>query len=308
MKIFSQSPSRIGIAGGGSDIPEYYNKYNGLTLSFAINIRQKTTLHINEDIDNQYPKNSDPEFYNTILKEFEIEGEVGLTSTYDGTIKGGLGSSASAAVALIGAINKHLKLGLDRSQIAEKAWDIEVNKQKLFGGKQDQYCASYGGINVIEYSKNKVKVNQMPKSFIEPLLPYLVLLHSGLTRRSPKIQENLKELSDTQIQALTALKSYALTAIDLIGSGKISHLGEMMNEIWEVKKLSNNQVSNLELNLIYDQAIKNGAWGGKLLGSGGGGHFLFIVPPDQRESFIKKMALKEVDFSLTMDGVESRVL
>lgn len=294
----------------------YSAKYGGLTLNMAINIRQQITMYSGKqllDVSggtglNLFPIKADPKFYYTILEEFGLNDmhQTKLECTFDGRIEGGLGSSASAAVALIGAINKRQGLGLSKIQIAEKAWQLEVGKIGLFGGKQDQYAASLGGVNVMEFSGKKVKVTPLSHNFMDKVLPSMVLLYSGHNRTSSKIQENLKELTDEQIVSLTRLKGYVVRAIEYIGQGRVKELGVLMDEAWQYKKYSNGEVSNEEIDGLYNKALLSGAYGGKVLGSGGGGYLFFLTPPESRASFIQEMGLEEIDFSICHNGLEVR--
>jgi D-glycero-alpha-D-manno-heptose-7-phosphate kinase len=202
------APTRISLLGGGTDVGEYQVKYGGLVLSLAINIRQKVEIKdgpFGEGVPfvgfQELPEGSDDDFYKAFLKEFGLywNGDmktakdqprgIVLSSWFDGQITGGIGSSASAAVALIGAISKYKNLNMTRDQIAERAWDIEVNNLGLFGGKQDQYAAVYGGLNAMEF-KEKVTVTPLTVKLIEPILSYMMLFHTP-NRKQPKIQEGL---------------------------------------------------------------------------------------------------------------------
>jgi D-glycero-alpha-D-manno-heptose-7-phosphate kinase len=312
MRILSIAPSRIGLFGGGTDTPEYAESKGGLVVSMAINLYTKTTLYSDGDeygIENKFPFNASPDFYYQILDEYGINGmhHSKLRNEFDGLIESGLGSSASAAVALIGAIDRRLKLNLTPEQIAEKAWEIETNKIKHFGGKQDQYAAALGGVNVMEF-KDKVSVVPLAKKFIEPLFPSLVLFHTGIKRKSSETQEGFKKLSQKQIDSLDNVKALAVEAIDYIASGDYKTVGEIMDEAWMYKKESNKGVSTPEIDNLYKKGLKLGAIGGKLMGSGGGGYFLFVVPPDKKQYLIDNMSIEWQDFSVSWNGVETRIL
>ena len=212
-------------------------------------------------------------------------------------------------MALLGVINRRKNLGLNSYQIAEKAWELEVDKIGLFGGKQDQYAATFGGINVIEFKKGgEVNVIPMARGFIEPLFPSLVLFYTGKNRKSSKIQEGLKEPNSDQIKALNRIKRLALEAIDPISKGDFRVVGALLDEAWEWKKLSNKGVTNKELDDIYSKAKELGAYGGKTCGAGGGGFMLFVVNPTEREDFIKNLGLEWWDFSPDFNGLEVRIL
>src|SRR3990167_6531425 len=198
MIIQSISPSRIGLFGGSTDIPEYYQKYGGLVINFAVNIFHKYTMCYGEDlgtvgIGNQVPYGGSKEFIYTIHKAFGLDGmhHTSFKDEYEGIITGGMGASAAAAVGIVAAINKRKNLGMSRLDIAEEAWDIEVNKLGLFGGKQDQYAATFGGANMFVF-EDKVSRHPLKREGIEKLYPYMCLFYTGKNRKSSKIQEGFK--------------------------------------------------------------------------------------------------------------------
>jgi len=159
--IKSSAPCRISLLGGGSDLSPYCDLYGGMVLSMAINLRQEIELTIdNKDHygDLTFPLGGSLNFYKTIIEQLGLsQREVGLVAKFDGEITGGIGSSASATVALVGAIAKARDIKYDKDEIARVAWNIEVNILKMFGGKQDQWAAAHGGVNVFEFKNGKVE-------------------------------------------------------------------------------------------------------------------------------------------------------
>lgn len=320
MIISAVAPTRISLFGGGCDIDPYASTYGGLVISMAINLRQKCTLYSDEDIfkkrppANSFPLGANPDFYYTIFKEFPtIDGghSTKIACEFDGLIESGIGSSASAAVCLIGAISKRLNLNMSPAEIAEKAWDIEVNKLGLFGGKQDQYTAALGGVNFMEFSRYGVKVTPLAKGFIEPLLPSLVLFYTGKNRKSATIQEGFKKLSSEQIQTLNQIKQLTIKAIDPIGKGDIEEVGHLLDRSWRLKKRSNKGVTEPWIDKLYEKAKKHGSLGGKIMGAGGGGFLFFVIKPNKKEEFIKEMTvngLEHWDFSPCWTGLDVRIL
>lgn len=298
---------RISLFGGGTDIDSYAKKYGGFCLNMGINLRQQFILDTDNvrTFDSSLPKGADDSFYETILRE--MNSTASFETVCDGIITGGLGSSASAAVALLGAIKKARGEKIILDEIAEKAWEIEVNKLKLFGGKQDQYAAAYGGINAIEFGSN-VSVVQLGQSFIYPVLNSILLFHTGKNRKSSKIQEGYKDLSDNQVKYLDLIKKYAFQALEIIPKGDIEGLGNLLELTWEAKKKSNNGVSNEEIDQLFDKAKELGAFGGKILGAGGGGYCIFVVHPEKQKKFKEKIGLKWIDYSIDWNGLETRIL
>ena len=310
MIVEASAPIRISLFGGGTDTSTYSDKYNGACLNFAINIYQNIEVRDSLDYPSTYPIGANSHFYRVILDEFglQLDKNIKVACKFDGIIEGGMGSSASATVALIGAINKLKGLGMSRAEIAEKAWDIEVNKLGLYGGRQDQYAATYGGINLFEFSKGKVVRTPLPAEFINWLLPSIVLLYTGENRKTPKTQEGFKKLAPKQVSELDTIKAILVEGIRAIGEKDLRKVGLLMDKSWEAKKKSNKGVSTAKMDKIYERARKLGALGGKCCGSGGGGFMFFIVEPDNRNKFIEKMGLQHWDFEMDHNGLSTRIL
>src|SRR3990167_66114 len=210
MKVISTAPTRISLFGSGTDTEPFASTYGGMCINLAINIRQHITLWENMTVA-EYPQGATPAFYYKILEEFGMDYDRwGFKSAFDVDIQTGLGSSASAAVALVGAIAKAKGLEMTRQEIAEKAWDIEVNKLGMFGGRQDQYAASFGGMNIITF-RNEVNITPVDRYIADNIANNLLLFDTGLRRTQPKLQENLKTLSVESINALESIKDIALT-------------------------------------------------------------------------------------------------
>lgn len=310
MKIFSVAPCRLGLYGGGTDVSPYSEKYGGMVINMAINIRQEMTLYTRNDIyENPYhkvPIGADPKFIYKILDEFGINGihHSALTSEFEGIIGAGLGSSAACTVALVAACSKALNLGLSREDIAERAWDIETNIIGHYGGKQDHYASAFGGFNLISFYKSGASIQRLNRDTGEKLAEHIVLFDTGVKRKK-NLQDGFKELTPEKIDALDKIKGIVNDASDQILIKDYEALGQLLDEAWRAKKRSNS-VSSPEIDEIYQQGIDCGAWGGKLLGSGGGGYMIFMVDPAERTRFIENMGIKAIDFSIDWNGVETK--
>jgi D-glycero-alpha-D-manno-heptose-7-phosphate kinase len=302
--IEASAPTRLSLLGGGTDLDSYARTYGGIVLSLAINIRQQLKFEPEGVGSFELEEGSHIDFFTKIAREAGVPHGFSLKQKFGGEITGGLGSSASAAVALIGAIDKYQETNMTKSEIAEKAWDIEVNKMGMFGGKQDQYAAAHGGVNVFQFGE-KVEVTPLGSSFIEKLLPNLVLFYTGTNRKTSNIQKGLEILTTDQIHALSFIKRATTDGIELLVKGDVEGFGRLMDLVWEAKKKSN-KVSNPEIDKIYDKGIKLGAWGGKLMGSGGGGYMFFIVPEDKKQNLISKIGVPQIDFSIDWNGLDVR--
>lgn len=307
MRILSMAPTRISLFGGSTDLPEFASRYGGFCLNMAINIRQEILL-TNDNQIIKYPTNGSENFYWLILNEFGIgkSQTTGFNASFNGEITGGIGSSAAAAVALIGAVNKYKNLGMSRADIAEKAWNIETNKLNLYGGRQDQYCAAFGGVNGMEFRQDQVTVVPLSRNFADKLYPSLVLFHLGFNRKNPRIQEGFKGLTQGQIFYLDKIKKLVTDAIPYIGEGDIEAVGRLLDKSWELKKKSNKGVGSPVFEMIYRKAKKLGAWGGKICGAGGGGYCIFMIDPAKRQNLIDSLGIKWIDYDWDFNGVDVR--
>lgn len=282
----------------------------------AINIRQRLEFLTGDDAwslsANRFPPNADPELFYTILKEYDLQGmHIGrFISSFDGFIRAGLGSSASSAVCLIAALMRIKGILLDKASIAQEAWRIETQNLGWFGGKQDQYASSFGGLNLIEFGKT-VTVNPLEEKSAEKLLQWSFLTYVGGARSSHPIQKTFESPTEEQKKIFDAMKYKIVAARVWLETGYMSGVGELLDEAWNLKKQSNPAVSNERIDELYTYARENGAVGGKLLGAGQGGYMYFVVPPERRSAFktaLRKKGMEEIDFSIDWNGVEARIL
>lgn len=303
MVIKSSCPTRCSLMGGGTDIPTYSDKYGGACLSMAINIRQEFEIDT-EQIGMEIPKGASPKFYKAFFDRHISPS--GFKASFDGEITGGIGSSASAAVAILGGLHRLTGKNIDKYKIAEEAWDIEVNDLKMFGGRQDQYAAAFGGVNCFQFGKHTT-VTPL-HSFIEPVKDSILLFHIGKNRESSKIQEGFKDLTVKQVAYLNNIKKLVIRAIEVIPTGNIKLFGELLELSWRYKKESNKGVSNPDVDSLMKKAKDLGSYGGKCLGAGGGGYCIFVVEPSEQKEFIKNIGLKHIDYEIDYQGLSSRVI
>ena len=320
--IISTAPSRISLFGGGTDLPEFADKYGGRVLNMSINLRHVCTVitkpgntrieamgEYRELIAGVPPKHADEKFdliYDIMRSYIDIP-PVLIQDNYEGIQSSGLGSSASAAVSLIGALNRLKSVDQSKMEIAKKAWKSEINLGWI-SGKQDQHAACIGGMNMMEFENGDVWIDEIPKNIGLAFQEWCVLLHSGKTRHSSDIQLGLRKgITDSRsIEALLKLRSQTWIARDLLTKGDYHGVGKLLREAWGWKKKSNPSSSNEHIDEIFDKAYKSGAVGGKVLGAGGEGCILFIVEPKKRNWFINEMGLKYIDFSLDFNGLQVR--
>lgn len=318
--IISTAPCRISICGGGTDLPDFADKYGGRVLSMAINLRHVCKIENSPQIIIKAmkeqvtlkgipPKHTSSKFdliYQVLRTYYELP-TFKFTDRFEGPQSAGLGSSASAAVSMIGAFNRLLGVKQSKMDIAHRAWKAEIDLGWI-SGKQDQYASALGGMNVLEFENGSVWVDEIPKSIAQAFQGWCVLLYSGKTRHSSNIQQDLKKriLSNEATDSLLKLRSQTWVARELLTKGDFKGVGRLLKEGWELKKQSNPSASNKRLDNIFKKAYKLGAIGGKVLGAGGEGCILYVIEPAKRELFIKEMGLKYLDFSVDFNGLEVR--
>jgi D-glycero-alpha-D-manno-heptose-7-phosphate kinase len=313
--IRSRAPLRIGLAGGGTDISSYSDKYGGAILNATISVFAYASLKTRnngkivlksidkaEAIECKSVTHLEPDgnfdlikgVYNRVVKEFtQAPLSFELVTYVDVPAGSGLGTSSTLVVAILGVFVEWLGLQLGEHDIAHLAYEIERVELGFSGGKQDHYAAVYGGFNFMEfYSNDKVIVNSLriKKEHICELEFNLVLYYSGMSRLSSKIieaqSENVKNTRISTIEAMSKLKDQSKLMKELILKGEFEDFGEILDFGWQHKKQTAIEVSNSMIDEIYDSARKAGATGGKISGAGGGGFMFFYCPSNSRYKVI----------------------
>ncbi len=222
----------------------------------------------------------------------------------------GLGSSSSFLVGLLNALHAYKREYVSVAALAEEACkiDLEILKEPI--GKQDQYAAAYGGLMQMEISqKGKVMVSRLDvhQDTIEELQRNLFLFYTGISRDASEVLQDQKsraESSQVSTEVLTQIKGIGYEIKKALENGDARRFGEWLNVHWETKKNLSNRITNPQIDKWYSTAIENGAIGGKIMGAGGGGFFMFYCDKNQKE-FRKAMTssgLKELDFKFEFDG------
>lgn len=320
---------RIGLAGGGTDLPSYSNRHGGAVFNAAICMYAYCTIIPTNDnkikifsYDNKnnletesvpYLEIADDNalvlhkgVYNRIVKDYNGGKPLSfiMSTSNDAPIGSGLGTSSTMVVAILEAFDKWLSLGLNDYQKAKLAYEIEREDLKLAGGKQDQYVAVFGGFNLMEFNKDGstiVNSLRLDKSRIDELECSLLLYYSGTSRKSADIQLELTknilkdQISRTQqnkantIDAMQELKKYAYIMKDCVLLGDYAGFSDCLKVAWETKKKTSSIVSNTELEKTIDYALKNGADSVKVSGAGGGGFLMLYCDPVNRQKLIYAM-------------------
>lgn len=311
--IITRTPFRISLCGGGSDIDTFYKKHGGCVISTTINKYMYITSHPSFDSKVtalKYAKTEIVKDINTIdhsifrecLKKENLEG-LEITSIADVPSGTGLGSSSSFTVGLIQNLKCYRREYISNSDLASMACDMENNIVHTTNGKQDQYAAAYGGLNFYQFNKDgsvDVEPVLMDHESFKQLEKNLIMLYVGGEHKASSIlEEQSKNIVSAKEKEEGQLKIMKMT-YDLkyeLEHNNIDAVGKVLDENWKIKRTLANGISNKDFDEIYEKAIKAGALGGKLLGAGGSGFFLFYVQEDKQEKFREEMKkYKELDF------------
>ena len=322
------TPVRISFSGGGTDMPEYYEKYGGCVIS--TNINKFTYVVLNLKSDNSFQTfSSDFEThhkktgYETLEPKHGTEIPISVVKYFKYKMGGdflicsdvppgsGLGASSSLTVNCINTTTSLLKKKLSKQKIAETAFHIERNLLKHPIGKQDDYVAAFGGFNYIKFEKDNVKVIPIKssKSTINELEKNLLLFFVGDTRKNSNVLskqlKNTAQGNNETIDSLHRAKSLVDEFYDKLKSSDLTSIGEILHKGWIAKKKFAKGVTNDKIDRIYQTALKCGATGGKLTGAGAGGHLLLYCQKSKQKRVLKKMTnlgLTSVPFNFHSNG------
>lgn len=316
--VRARAPLRIGLAGGGTDINTYFLKYGGEVLNatirkyafaelkateesfFAESLEHNISFSLKENLSN-IPKELKLHFaaYETIVKDFNNGNDINCKlSTYcDVPIGSGLGSSSTLVVAILKAFSEALNLGLDDYELAKLAYHIERNICKFSGGMQDQFSASFGGFNFMEFRKDNVIVNQLRiKNWFRCELESSFLLHfTGISRESLNVIKDQKisitNSNEDVLNQLHLLKKESKYLKEAILKCDRKKIVNSINRGWKIKSRTSKKITNKLIEERIIHGLKNGAQAAKVSGAGGGGFILFMCEPS--ESIILKKSLME---------------
>lgn len=317
--IISRTPFRISFAGGGSDLKEYYIQHGGAVVSTTIDKYVYLSMHPYFKDDKYFLKYSGLEMVNhveeirhgiikQVFKKYGIKG-VDFNSSADIPAGTGLGSSSAFTGGLINLCNAYLGKYISREEIAREACEIEINQLKEPIGKQDQYACAIGGLNYIEfYDNEKVKIEKilMNSQQYELLEDNLLMFYIGNTRKAASILKEQKQnviRDKKKVNNLHKMVSLSKQLRIELASNNIDALGEVLHTGWCYKKELASNISNDQIDDLYERAMHNGASGGKLLGAGGGGFLLFYVKSDKKNDVRKALStLFELKFKFDNTG------
>lgn len=315
----SKAPLRIGLAGGGTDVSPYSDLYGGAILNATVSLYAYANIEpITENaiVLQAMDRNEEQRFewnhelpidgtldllkgvYNRIHKQYGMPVTGFKLSTYvDAPAGSGLGTSSTLVVAIVGAFAEMLRLPLGEYDIAHLAYEIERNDLKMAGGKQDQYAATFGGVNYMEfYEADKVIVNplRIKQQYLFELENNLVLYYTATSRESAKIIEkqsqNVVSKLEKPIDAMHQLKLQAQLMKEALLKGRLHEIGEILDFGFQHKKQMAEGITNSLVDEIYEAAKKSGATGGKISGAGGGGFMTFYCPANTKYKVIETLS------------------
>ncbi|MHC1732037.1 MAG: GHMP kinase [Bacteroidales bacterium] len=315
--IITKTPFRISFCGGGSDLPSFYEKYGGCVLSTTINKYMYISIHPYFDSNMtslKYSKNElvedlskiEHKIFNCVLNLKKVSG-VEITSTADVPQGTGLGSSSSFTVGLLHTIACYQGKFISKPKLAEMACDIEINRLKSPIGKQDQYAAALGGLNFIRFNKDGSVSHSpvlMKRETALQLQENLLMFYIGSSRSANGVlSEQNKNMGDYEkAKNLIEMCRLAEQMKESLENNDLSSFGDILNTSWRLKRTLASGISNQEIDMVYEIALKNGAIGGKLLGAGGGGFLLLYCEKRNHENLKKAIGLKQMEFRFEQDG------
>jgi D-glycero-alpha-D-manno-heptose-7-phosphate kinase len=319
--IVSQTPLRVSLFGGGTDLAEYYGRTarGGAVLSFAIDKYVHVAVKPRWDDEfvvnhwTQERTNRIGEIRNGVIREClaaaggGIAGGLEISCMSDVPAGGsGLGASSALAVGLLNALLVRRGQAPGPGELAELACRIEIDVLGEPIGKQDQYASAFGDLR--EYAfwpDGRVTAERVavPPEHLWELKRHTLMFYTGRTRRAADILADQKANLDRRLEHLHAMRAHVGLGRELLKRGDIHHLGLLLDEAWRLKRELSRKIHDAELDDLYERARRAGAYGGKLLGAGGGGFFLFLCPP-QRQARVRVAmgGLREMSFSFDRAG------
>ena len=329
----AKSPLRISFAGGGTDIEAVYREIGGAVLVATMNKYSYATLHARDDnhvvinsldmnVQIKYRVEDKPVYDGVLDLAKACVHTMGIKEGLDISIHteappgSGLGSSSSMITALLAGLSAFKGQVIDPYKLAEQAYHAERVELKISGGKQDQYACAFGGFNLIEFHPDDVEVTplRLRPDVLNDLECHCMLCFTGKTRLSANLIDkqvaSFKDPSSRGREGTTRLKELAYEAKNLLLRGKIFEFGHLLHEANLAKKMMNPETTDEFIDALYERARALGAFGGKILGAGGGGYLLLFVPTDRKHDVhreLEAMGGRFATFSFSGDGVQTWV-
>ena len=315
--IITRTPFRVSFAGGGSDLEAFYSHEPGVVLSTTIDKYMYLAVkeHFGDNFRISYSRTEhadtiaeiDHKIVRECLSALNVKRGLEVVSMADLPAQSGLGSSSSFTVGLLHALYAMQGTVVTAEKLAAQACQIEIEQLHEPIGKQDQYIAAYGGLQLIQFNPDgTVFVDPVvcPVETRRELNRRLLMFFTGLTRDASSVLSKQKAGTANKLAVLRRMCEIARELRDVLTSGRdLNVFGHLLHQAWELKKSVESSISNPKIDEYYQRGLSAGALGGKLLGAGGGGFLLFFCEPHLQGGLRQELAeLKEVDFSLDPQG------
>lgn len=326
----ARSPVRVSFGGGGSDLTHYFSEEQGAVINATVSLYSHATLRQRSDgriVIKSLDLNADFEAENlsealaqrgrfdlilALLRVVQPDFGFELYVHSDFPMGSGLGGSAALSAAVLGCLNMYRRDRWDNHELAEIAFQAERLYMGIAGGWQDQYATAFGGFNFMEFrmDQNIVHPLRIPTDTLLELEESLVLCDTGVAHHSGDIHKNQKHTMQSddvrrQVQANVAL-TYEIR--NHLLRGRLFEFGKSLHQAWQLKRQFSAMISNESLDRTYAGALENGAIGGKLLGAGGGGFFIFYVPPFRKHElmqYLNEGSLRTHPFRFEPNGLQA---
>jgi D-glycero-alpha-D-manno-heptose-7-phosphate kinase len=327
--ILVRAPLRISFVGGGTDLPQFYEKHPGRVVSATIDkyvyvlvnptpLVDKFTIKYQKTEIVDHPGQLEHTRLKAALLDLGlVKSGLEVGSFADLPAKTGLGSSSSFSVALLRGLHAHLGRTLSNRQAAEEASRLEIELVQEPIGKQDQYAAAFGGLNIFQFNADgsvdvdPVLVDYRKRAVLEE---HLLLFFTGITRPASSVLSEQRSRVDQHLDTYVAMADSVPEFARRVLEGDVRGMAHMLHEGWIRKRTLASSVSSSVLDGLYETGLGSGAWGGKILGAGGGGCLLFLAPPTSHPAVRRALSdraakeglegFKEIDVHLVQSGTD----
>lgn len=319
--IITQTPFRVSFFGGGTDYPEYFRKHGGAVLGTAIDYSGVVTvMHFQSHLFDysmrlayrkvecvsEIGKIEHPVF-RACLSRFEIDRDIEINYAAELPSFSGLGTSSSFVVGLLNALSTHRGRYMSPLELAQAAIEIERDVLGDAVGCQDQTFAAFGGFNLVEFTQSDdIVVHRVPLTAqrIADIESHLLLVFTGITRRASELAARQIKKVDDNAKTLARMRTLVDEGLNaLVNQDSLEKFGRLLHESWMLKQSLDDAIATGPIGEAYKTGLEAGAFGGKLLGAGGGGFILFIVPPEKRQHLRDKLRhLHEIPLRINAPG------
>ncbi len=319
--IISQTPLRIGLVGGGTDLPEYYTEHGGRVLNCAIDkyvyvvVKQRFDDDIYVNYSSKEIVSRVEDLQHELVRESMamtgVAGGVEITTLADIPSSGsGLGSSSALTVGLLNALFTYQGRQIAAEELADRACVIEIERCGKPIGKQDQYIAAFGGIRDIHFGPGadviaeELGVSQAERQLLQQ---QMMLFYTGVTRSADTILTEQRSNVSSTLPQLDLLRDLAGFAVAHLRSGDVDGMGEVLRQSWEAKRKLASNVSNDQIDVAVERALEAGATGAKVTGAGGGG-FLVVICPMGHQGAVREGLKGMRELPIKLDRLGSRIM